>query len=802
MTRVVLAGCAALIAVAPLSMAQGVTKSPSGDAMARVIVKLKADSALLRRTALSAAEERSGRAQALGERLSLAMHAGTAVSDRAQVVFARGLSSDALAERLALEADIEYAVPDRRRHRFAAPSDPLYAAGVGGNGPAAGQWYLRAPAGPVQASLDAENAWNVTLGSPGIVVAVVDTGVRFDHPDLLGVAVGGNLLPGYDMISDVDVANDGDGRDADASDPGDWVSDAEANDVRGSFYQCTELDPSTDQYVAEESSWHGTQISGLIAALTDNGVGMASVGRNVRVLPVRALGKCGGYDSDIIAGMRWAAGLPISGVPANPTRAQVLNLSLGGDGSCTAPYRDAIAEINAAGTLIVAAAGNSAGHAVSTPANCGGVIAVGALRHVGSKAGFSDVGLEIGISAPGGNCANTTRGSPCLYPILTTSNGGLNDPAAASYTDAVNPSIGTSYSAPLVAGTAALMLSVQPTLTPLQLRVALQSTARAFPTTGADSGDGVAVTGCTQPLYDGAGNPLDQLQCYCSIDTCGAGMLDAGAAVLAAANGVAANPVEVEGLWWNAPGGSESGWGVNLAQQGNVIFATWFTYDNNGRAWWLSMTANKIRSNPDTYSGQLIETRGPAFNAVPFDTNLVRRTIVGTGTFTFADFNRGTFHYVVNGVDQTRLITRQVFGRLPSCAYAAQPNFESAVNFQDLWWAGEAESGWGINFTQQGDIIFATWFTYDADGKPLWLSVTAAKTAPRTYAGELIRTSGPAFNATPFSPAAVTRTVVGKATFDFANGNAATFSYIVNGITQSRTITRELFAPPAGTLCH
>jgi serine protease len=141
-------------------------------------------------------------------------------------------------------------------------------------------------------------------------VAVVDTGVRFEHPDLLAVADGGKLLPGYNMISNVTVANDGDGRDADASDPGDWITAAEANNHLGFFYGCTVLNPSTGKYSAEDSSWHGTQVSGIIAAITNNGIGMAGVGPSLRVLPVRVLGKCGGYDSDIIAGMRWAAGLP------------------------------------------------------------------------------------------------------------------------------------------------------------------------------------------------------------------------------------------------------------------------------------------------------------------------------------------------------------------------------------------------------------------------------------------------------------------------------------------------------------
>ena len=240
----------------------------------------------------------------------MSLRAGADVAERTQVLFATGMTSRELAARLARESDVEFAVPDRRRHRIAAPNDPLYLTGtpISGNtgGPEAGQWYLRAPAGIVQSSIDVEPAWSHTIGSPGIVVAVLDTGVRFDHADLLRVAVGGNLLPGYDMISDVDVANDGNGRDADPSDPGDFLTLAEVTQSGGPFEDCGEA--------AEASSWHGTQTAGIIAALTGNGIGMASVGRNVRVLPVRVLGKCGGFDSDILAGMRWAVGLPVAGV--------------------------------------------------------------------------------------------------------------------------------------------------------------------------------------------------------------------------------------------------------------------------------------------------------------------------------------------------------------------------------------------------------------------------------------------------------------------------------------------------------
>ena len=493
---------------------------------ARAIVKFRQDSAVAK---ISAAE----RAKALARRVGRSLADGPTISERAQVITATGTTSAELALRLAQEPDVEYAVPDERRRAFTAPNDPLYLSVASSNGPAVGQWYLRAPDGEVASSINVENGWSITQGSPSVVVAVLDTGVRFDHPDLLPAAQGGKLLPGYDMISDTAAANDGDARDADASDPGDWVTVAEANSRFGPFYRCTTLDPSTGKYVAQDSSWHGTQTAGLIGAITNNGIGMASVAPDVRILPVRVLGKCGGQDSDIIAGMRWAAGLAVPGVPPNPNPARVINMSLGAPGACHSAYVDAIREVTAAGTLIVVSAGNTAGHALTSPANCAGVLAVAALRHVGTKVGFSDLGTDVAISAPGGNCVNTTAGSPCLYPILTTSDTGTTSPTAPTYTDSFKRSVGTSFSAPLVAGTAALLLSARSTLTPAQVMQIVQATSRPFPTTGGDNGDGSIVPPCNVPQYDATGNPIDQLQCYCTTYTCGAGMLDAGAALAA-----------------------------------------------------------------------------------------------------------------------------------------------------------------------------------------------------------------------------------------------------------------------------
>jgi hypothetical protein len=254
------------------------------------------------------------------------------------------------------------------------------------------------------------------------------------------------------------------------------------------------------------------------------------------------------------------------------------------------------------------------------------------------------------------------------------------------------------------------------------------------------------------------------------------------------------------GLFWSSPAGSESGWGISLAHQGDIIFATWFTYDLTGKAWWLSMIARKTA--PGAYTGALYATVGPAFNTVPFNPSQVTQTQVGTGTLTFSDANDGTFAYTVNGISQMKSITRQVFGALPVCA-TATTNLTAATNYTDLWWDSPAgsEAGWGINLAQEGTTIFATWFTYGQDGTPLWLSVTASNTTPGMYAGTLYRSTGPAFNALPFNPADVVLTSVGTATFTFVDGNDATFAYDVNGVQQVKSITRQVFQSP-GTLCQ
>lgn len=530
---------------APTQAQSSPAASAASAASARVIVKFKSSSPLLRRQAQATAA--GERAAALSDRVGVRLAAGLSISERKQVVTARGLTSEALAARLAAQDDVEYAVPDRRRQRAAPPNDTRYTS-VAGVGPAVGQWYLRAPSGNVRSSIDVEPAWDRAPSSSPVVVAVLDTGIRDDHGDLAA-----HLLPGYDMVApepdeptNFFTANDGNGRDPDPSDPGDAVSAGE----------CGNGVPEFD----ESSSWHGTQTAGLIGAVTDNSLGMASVGReHVRVLPVRVLGKCGGYDSDIQAGMRWAVGLAVPGVPDNPlaNRAKVINMSLGGDGPCDNGYPEEVAAVLATGAVVVVSAGNSEGLAVSAPANCTGVIAVAGLRHVGSKVGFSNVGSEVTLAAPGGNCINVGVGEPCLYPILTTTNSGNIAPVAAptgsTYSNSSNYSVGTSFSAPLVSGTVGLMLATRPDMTQAEVRTALQGSARVFPNSGSDTT--TAVPACHAP--DGS----RQAECYCTTSTCGAGMLDAGRAVQAAVDGLQArigvnssSPRAGQALTFNASG--------------------------------------------------------------------------------------------------------------------------------------------------------------------------------------------------------------------------------------------------------
>ncbi|MDJ0807903.1 MAG: S8 family peptidase [Gammaproteobacteria bacterium] len=378
----------------------------------------------------------------------------------------------AMITRLNADPHVEYAEPDRKMYPLAVPNDSRYNE----------QWHYYEATG----GLNLPNAWDSAQGT-GVVVAVIDTGY-LPHADLVA-----NILPGYDMISDATIAQDGDGRDADATDNGDW---APAN-------ACYFGSPAMD------SSWHGTHVAGTVAAVTNNGSGVAGVAYDAKVLPVRVLGRCGGYTSDIADGMIWAAGGAVSGVPANPNPAQVLNLSLGGTGTCSTTTQNAINTARSLGATVVVAAGNSNADANnSNPANCNGVVAVAATDRTGGRAYYSNYGPVVDVAAPGGDVATEAANG-----ILSTLNTGTTTPVSDSYAFYQ----GTSMATPHVAGAAALMYEVDPAITPDQVESTLKATTRAFPATCNQCGAGIvdataaveAASGVTLPPPPPADNVLE-----------------------------------------------------------------------------------------------------------------------------------------------------------------------------------------------------------------------------------------------------------------------------------------------------
>jgi len=473
---------------------------------------------------------------ALLQRTGIATRGSRQFAPSMHVVFLEktlyGADVAAALDKLRADPAVAFAEVDERRYAQALPNDPLFVP----TATATGQWYMLTPstATPTSdaAATDAVSAWGITQGSSGTVIADIDSGIRFDHPDLLRAGFGGRLLPGYDFVGqDLNASNSAPlgtylvANDGDPSDPGDWI---DSTDLMN-----TAVFPSKNCSV-ENSSWHGTRVMGVLGALTNNDVGIAGMTWNPYLLPVRALGKCGGLDSDIIAGIMWSVGMPVfddSGnpVPANPYPADIVNLSLGGTGgSCPADYANLVTQLTGMGVLVVASAGNESGP-VDIPANCPGVLAVAGLRNVGTKVGYSSLGPQVGIGAPAGNCVNTTAGSPCLRSIDTTVNEGLTVPGANGYTDQTNTNLGTSFSAPIVSGIAAMMRAVNANLTPPQLIARLQASSTPYPQ---------PVT--TPPTPQCSNSSSSTVECACTTSTCGAGMVNAFSAVKAALNPISA----------------------------------------------------------------------------------------------------------------------------------------------------------------------------------------------------------------------------------------------------------------------
>ena len=512
------------------------------------------------------------------------------------------------------------------------------------------QWSLTSPTG----GIDAPRAWDISTGSAGTVVAVVDTGI-LPHPEF-----GNRILPGYDFISDPRHSNDGGGRDANATDSGDWV-------------------PANYCYpgsAARDSTWHGTHVAGIVAATGNDGLGIAGLDWKARILPVRVLGRCGGELADIIDGMRWAAGLEVPGVPKNPTPARVVNMSLGGPTPCwlRPAEQEAAIEILAVGAALVVAAGNDFADAANySPAGCFGVLTVGATGPTGDRASYSNYGdVTLDLSAPGGDFALGANAG--IFSTWAT--GTQSDPGSPT----LKTGQGTSQAAPHVSGTVALMLAANPSLTIAQIRDILRGTAKSF----------AAGTVCART------------------GACGFGLLDVGAAVAAARDFVGFK-YNFQDHWYYSP---ESGWGIQVTAQGDVLFVTWYTYGSDGLPRWL--TAQLTREGQDIFSGDIYATTGVPLSQINGSQAMKGIVKVGTATLFFYGFYEGAFLYEIGSLSDVKPIERLTFSSQTFCEYSTSSRAADA-NYQDMWW-NPLESGWGISLTHQGNVIFATWFTYDTSG--------------------------------------------------------------------------------------
>ncbi|MFE5814666.1 S8 family serine peptidase [Streptomyces sp. NPDC056479] len=423
--------------------------------------------------------------------------------------------ADVVAEYQA-DPQVAYVVPDRLNKPLATPNDTEYTK----------QWDLF----ETTAGMNVPGAWDVATGS-GVTVAVIDTGY-VTHSD-----VAANIVGGYDFISDATVANDGNGRDSNPADPGDWTA---AN-------ECQSGDP------AYGSSWHGTHVAGTIAAATNNGKGVAGIAYGAKVSPLRVLGKCGGYDSDIIDAITWASGGTVSGVPANTNVAKVINMSLGGGGACTSATQSAINAAVGRGTTVVVAAGNSNANAADySPASCGNVISVAAADRQGNRSYYSNYGSVVDIAAPGGETNSVTANG-----ILSTLNSGAQGPSSESY----EYYQGTSMAAPHVAGLVALMKSANSALTPAQIESAIKTNSRTVPgTCSGGCGAGLADATKTVQAVSGSGGST------------GGTTFTSTTAVSVPDNGSAIeSPITVSGRTGNAPSALQVGVDITHTYRGDLV---------------------------------------------------------------------------------------------------------------------------------------------------------------------------------------------------------------------------------------
>jgi serine protease len=459
--------------------------------------------------------------------------------------------------RLRADPSVETAEVDSRIYISAIPTDPRYSAGSDANGSWRGQWYLDTPSLNTPAAIGATTAWESSRGT-GVTIAILDTGI-LPHPDLA------SPLPGYDFVchdggsntsacsgagTSFLIAGDNSSWDGDPTDPGDYISAPDLA-LPNSYFLANACGSGDNHDQPLDSSWHGTRVAGLIGATMNNGIGIAGVANASRLLPVRVIGKCSGYTSDLIAALYWVAGISDASLgsvalPPTANQAQIINLSLGNRQDCSTLEQSAIDAVIAKGILIVAAAGNEGGP-LGSPGNCRGVLAVAGLRQVGTKVGYSNVSstaASIGIAAPAGNCINTAPNTECVYALNTLSNDGKQTAATSGYTySLLNPgytgnnlngfNIGTSFAAPLVTAVAALMKSANPGLSPTQLIARIQQSAAPFPVPATPATGGICHVAALTRDANNVYNDIQDRDCQCTTATCGAGMLNANAAVMA-----------------------------------------------------------------------------------------------------------------------------------------------------------------------------------------------------------------------------------------------------------------------------
>ncbi|GGY16373.1 S8 family peptidase [Streptomyces djakartensis] len=518
---------AALLTAAPASVAVAQESAPTpaavpaarteaapGTAAERLIVGYKSGAEEAKSNKAAAADAKA-KAEKTGEDVDFQRRLGTGA---ALVELGTDPTREDVADVVAqYQADpqVAYVVPDRLNKPAAVtPNDTEYSK----------QWDLFEPT----AGMNVPAAWDTTTGT-GVTVAVIDTGY-VTHSDLAA-----NIVGGYDFISDTAVSVDGNGRDSNPADPGDWYNAGE----------CGAGIP------ASNSSWHGTHVAGTIAAATGNGKGVAGVAHGAKISPVRVLGKCGGYDSDIIDAITWASGGTVSGVPANTNVAKVINMSLGGSGACSTATQSAINGAVNRGTAVVVAAGNENQNVSgASPANCNNVISVAATNRAGSRASYSNYGTLVDIAAPGGETRTSTANG-----ILSTLNSGTKTPSGENYAYYQ----GTSMATPHVAGLAALMKSANSALTPAQIESAIKANARALP--------GTCSGGCGAGLADAA-KTVQAVKGGSSTGT----VFSSTTAVAIPDNGAAIeSPISVTGRSGNAPSALQVGVDITHTYRGDLV---------------------------------------------------------------------------------------------------------------------------------------------------------------------------------------------------------------------------------------